>query len=149
MLDSLVQSYKYNSDFIYEVFIHGISIFNSKKFDEIKEYTINCSDNAKDVLIKRISIILKNLVAAFKYGLLNKYEKSTSEDKQQSRVVNDKVRLTLKLKDEKNKLLKQYYDVNLLLVYCLNSASEEVRSQIEDELLLPITEIEERRRRRG
>ncbi len=46
------------------------------------------------------------------------------------------------------KLLKQYYDANQLLMDCLNSDCEvtpEVRSHIEDTLLLPIAEIEKRR----
>jgi len=42
--------------------------------------------------------------------------------------------------------LHKYYNANKLLVDCLSSASEEVRSRIEDELLLPIAEIEEKRR---
>jgi hypothetical protein len=41
--------------------------------------------------------------------------------------------------------LHKYYNANKLLVDCLSSASEEVRSRIEDELLLPIAEIEKRR----
>jgi len=49
--------------------------------------------------------------------------------------------------EEQKELLKQYYDANKLLVDCLNSncyVSREVRSQIEDTLLLPIAEIEQR-----
>jgi predicted NACHT family NTPase len=49
---------------------------------------------------------------------------------------------------KQEKLLKQYYDANLLLVECLSSdcyVSREVRSHIEDTLLLPIAEIEKRR----
>jgi predicted NACHT family NTPase len=45
-------------------------------------------------------------------------------------------------------VLKQYYDTNLFLVECLNSdcyVSREVRSHIEDTLLLPIAEIEKRK----
>jgi predicted NACHT family NTPase len=47
--------------------------------------------------------------------------------------------------DEQNKLLQQYYDANKLLVDCLNSdcyVSREVRQEIEETLLLPMTEIE-------
>jgi predicted NACHT family NTPase len=50
--------------------------------------------------------------------------------------------------DEQKNLLKQYYDANKLLVDCLNSdcyVSREVRSQIEETLLLPIAEIENRK----
>jgi len=45
---------------------------------------------------------------------------------------------------EEEKLLQQYSEVNLLLVYCLDEASDTVRSHIEDTLLLPIAEIEKR-----
>ncbi|MBD1895529.1 NACHT domain-containing protein [Coleofasciculus sp. FACHB-129] len=51
--------------------------------------------------------------------------------------------------DCKKQLLKQYYDANKLLVDCLNSGcvvSDEAREEIEDTLLLPIAEIEKRKR---
>ncbi|WP_404800264.1 NACHT C-terminal helical domain 2-containing protein [Amazonocrinis nigriterrae] len=44
--------------------------------------------------------------------------------------------------------MRQYYEANKFLVYCLNSfceVSPEVRSHIEDTLLLPIAEIEKRK----
>ncbi|NEO68518.1 NACHT domain-containing protein [Moorena sp. SIO3H5] len=47
--------------------------------------------------------------------------------------------------EQQKELLKQYYDANVLLVECLNSdcyVSREVRQEIEDTLLLPISEIE-------
>ena len=47
--------------------------------------------------------------------------------------------------DEQKQLLQQYHDANKLLVDCLNSdcyVSREVRQEIEDTLLLPITEVE-------
>lgn len=50
---------------------------------------------------------------------------------------------------QQEELLMQYYDANLLLVECLNSdcyVSREVRQEIEDTLLLPIAEIEQRKR---
>jgi predicted NACHT family NTPase len=50
---------------------------------------------------------------------------------------------------EQKKLLQEYYDVNKLLVDCLNSGcvvSDEAREEIEDILLLPIAEIEKRKR---
>ncbi|MEP0752731.1 NACHT domain-containing NTPase [Trichocoleus sp. Lan] len=51
--------------------------------------------------------------------------------------------------NQQKELFKQYYDANLLLVECLNSdcyVSREVRQEIEDTLLLPIAEIEQRTR---
>lgn len=50
--------------------------------------------------------------------------------------------------NEQKKLLKQYYDANQLLIDCLNSdcyVSREVRQEIEETLLLPIAEIEQRK----
>lgn len=47
---------------------------------------------------------------------------------------------------QQKQLLKQYYDANLLLVLCLNSdcdLSRNVRSQITDNLLLPMAEIKQ------
>jgi hypothetical protein len=52
--------------------------------------------------------------------------------------------------EQQKQRLRQYYDVNRLLVDCLNNSSDvspEVRSHIEDTLLLPIAEIEKRRLR--
>jgi len=49
-----------------------------------------------------------------------------------------------KFTEHQKQLLKQYYDANLLLVLCLNSdcdLSRNVRSQITDNLLLPMAEI--------
>lgn len=51
--------------------------------------------------------------------------------------------------DEQKKLLQQYYDANKLLVSCLNTATEKVRSYIEDTLLLPMDEIGEIEKHRG
>jgi predicted NACHT family NTPase len=49
--------------------------------------------------------------------------------------------------EKQQQLLQQYYDANKLLIACLNSdcyVSREVRQEIEDTLLLPISEIEKR-----
>ncbi len=49
---------------------------------------------------------------------------------------------------QQSEVLKQYYEVNKLLVDCLNSdcnVTPAVREEIEETLLLPITEIEKRR----
>ena len=47
--------------------------------------------------------------------------------------------------DEQRQLLQQYYDVNFLLVECLNSdcyVSRHVRQSIEDTLLLSMVELD-------
>ncbi|MEQ8541958.1 MAG: NACHT domain-containing NTPase [Coleofasciculus sp. D1-CHI-01] len=54
------------------------------------------------------------------------------------------------LSDSQKQLLQQYYDANKLLVNSLKSdcyISQEVRQEIEETLLLPITEIEKRKSR--
>jgi predicted NACHT family NTPase len=53
------------------------------------------------------------------------------------------------LEPEERELLEKYYNANKLLVDCLNSGcsvNNEVREAIEDTLLLPIAEIEKRKR---
>jgi hypothetical protein len=57
--------------------------------------------------------------------------------------------LNWQIKNEQKQLLKQYYNVNLLLVYCLGNAADTVRSHIEDTLLLPIDEIREIEKQRA
>ena len=54
--------------------------------------------------------------------------------------------------NEKQKLLKEYYDANKLLLDCLNSgdnSSLEIREELEETLLLPIAEIEKRKREKA
>jgi hypothetical protein len=46
-------------------------------------------------------------------------------------------------RNEQKKLLKQYYDLSRLLVYCLDGADNEVRSYIEENLFLPIDEMKQ------
>jgi hypothetical protein len=58
------------------------------------------------------------------------------------------VRIGRLFNEKQQESLRQYHEACHLLVDCLKSASEEIRSQIEDELLLPIAEIEERGRGR-
>ncbi|MFN6571142.1 NACHT C-terminal helical domain 2-containing protein [Dendronalium sp. ChiSLP03b] len=90
---------------------------------------------------------------SFLYG--GRYENSW-QDEWESEVKDlaEKLRLMLikyrnighdwKFTQRQKDLLQQYYNANKLLVDCLKYASEEVRSHIEDTLLLPIAEIEKR-----
>ena len=51
--------------------------------------------------------------------------------------------------EEQIELLRQYYDTNEFLLECMDSdcyVSREVRQEIEETLLLPIAEIETRKR---
>jgi len=65
------------------------------------------------------------------------------------RLENYKYNLCPNFSKEQEKLLQQYYEVNLLLVYCLDKASDTVRAHIEDTLLLPLAEIREIEKQRG
>ncbi|GET44341.1 NACHT C-terminal helical domain 2-containing protein [Microseira wollei] len=54
--------------------------------------------------------------------------------------------------DKQKEILKNSYDANKLLMDCLNSStsvSDEIRRDIEDPLLLPIAEIEKRKREKA
>jgi hypothetical protein len=65
-----------------------------------------------------------------------------------SRIPRRNIRDSWQFNEQQKQRLRQYYDVNRLLVDCLNNSSDvspEVRSHIEDTLLLPIAEIEKRR----
>jgi hypothetical protein len=58
-----------------------------------------------------------------------------------------KIRHDWQFSNEQKELLQKYYDANKLLVDCLNSdchVSRKVRQEIEDSLLLPMSEIEKR-----
>lgn len=78
-----------------------------------------------------------------------KHEKARFEEWRQAKGrywienISDLLGYDLHFSQQQKELLKEYYDANLLLVECLNSASDvsrEVRQEIEDTLLLPIRE---------
>ncbi|MBD2208105.1 NACHT domain-containing NTPase [Calothrix sp. FACHB-1219] len=80
-------------------------------------------------------------------------EGQTWADKLRALIVNYRnIRHNLNFFSEEHwRLLDQYYNANQLLVICLNTSSEvshEVKKQIVDTLLLPITEIEKRKRKK-
>lgn len=59
--------------------------------------------------------------------------------------------LITRLSKEQQKLMRAYYQGNWVVVHCLNgncSVSDEVKQEIEETLLLPIAEIEKRKRDR-
>ena len=59
--------------------------------------------------------------------------------------------LDLQFREEQKELLQEYYYANKLLVDCLNSSfdvSDEVKKEIEEDLLLPIDEIKKRQQQR-
>jgi hypothetical protein len=105
-----------------------------------KDWVQDCSNGIHNEIIN--SKPTKN---EFSNMLFDKDKSSKKTVREDSWFKNYKYSLDLEFSDEQKKLLKQYYDVNLLLVYCLDNASDIVRSHIEDTLLLPIAEIEKRR----
>jgi hypothetical protein len=108
-----------------------------------KNWVQDCSNGIRNKIIN--SKPTKNEFSNMLFDKDKFRKKTIRED---SWFKNYKYSLDLEFSDEQKKLLKQYYDVNLLLVYCLDNASDIVRSHIEDELLLPIAEIEARQRLR-
>ncbi|MEQ8463542.1 NACHT C-terminal helical domain 2-containing protein, partial [Coleofasciculus sp. E1-EBD-02] len=53
---------------------------------------------------------------------------------------------------KQKEILQNYYDANKILIDCLNSSasvSNEIRREIEETLLLPIAEIEKRKREKA
>jgi hypothetical protein len=105
-----------------------------------KDWIQDCSNGIRNEIIN--SKPTKN---EFSNMLFDKDKASRKIFRKDSWFKNYKYSLDLEFSDEQKKLLKQYYDVNLLLVYCLDNASDIVRSHIEDTLLLPIAEIEKRK----
>jgi transcriptional regulator with XRE-family HTH domain len=101
-----------------------------------KDWIQDCSNGICNEIIN--SKPTKN---EFSNMLFDKDKASRKTFRKDSLFKNYKYSLDLEFSDEQKKLLKQYYDVNLLLVYCLDNASDIVRSHIEDTLLLPIAEI--------
>ncbi len=71
-----------------------------------------------------------------------------TEDLRQIMITHRNIGHDWQFTDTQKALLQQYYDANLLLVECLNSdcyVSRSVREEIEDTLLLPISELEKLR----
>ncbi|MBD2518319.1 helix-turn-helix domain-containing protein [Nostoc sp. FACHB-973] len=113
--------------------------------------------NTLRVISSGISEALKNKVYMDKYELktlFNKISKSLiNPDKMPEYELYFCIRetesniLKLQLTEEDKTWLKNYYDTNKLLIYSLKEnlyVSPQVRSHIEDTLLLPIAEIEKR-----
>ena len=81
-------------------------------------------------------------------GLQKKYQ-SIQQELESLKVECQRFRYEWQSVYEKRLILRQYHDANKLLINCLNSdcyVSREVRQQIEETLLLPIAEIEKRRK---
>ncbi|WP_409333611.1 NACHT C-terminal helical domain 2-containing protein, partial [Dolichospermum flos-aquae] len=146
----------------FEIFISSLSfeqinnIIENKGFDEIKFRCLNMGNN----IISRLTFTLdefKDLII----GDLSQYQENSnicisSIRSQKSEVKSSELSKRLvfyenpylqeqwKLMYKDINILRDYYDANLLLTYCLHLSSPEIRSYIEETLLLPIEEIEKR-----
>ncbi|MEH2419271.1 NACHT C-terminal helical domain 2-containing protein [Nostoc sp.] len=118
----------------------------------------------KNNRVNTLRVISSGISEAFKNKLyMDKYELKTLFNKISKSLINpdkmpeyelyfciretDSNILKLQLTEEEKTRLKNYYDTNKLLIYSLKQniyVSPEVRSHIEDTLLLPIAEIEKR-----
>lgn len=134
---------------ISQTFMKGYNkVFNKYSWiEQFKEYTINLSEyfrNHIKLIFERKPDLVEETQEIYKISLPNEAQESPLEHVKVGFLIkNCNHCLELQFSDEQKKLLKQYYEVNLLLMYCLDSASEEVRSYIEDTLLLPIDESKE------
>ena len=112
-------------------------------------------DRASEPKLKQALDSLKNQLPdrkvdreAFKQWWLSNSE-TWAEDLRAVMIKHRNIGHDWQFSDEQKKKLKQYYDANKLLVDCLNSdcyVTRAVREEIEDTLLLPIAEIERRKR---
>jgi hypothetical protein len=158
---SFIKDVEIIADIAFEFIVHlnseeeGINLFNKNgTLNSERQKFIN---NTKQIFYQEIikgGFSRKVFRASFVNVLVGKKVKQIEVKRNQLEVDRwyfikcCKYSLEFKFSDEQKKLLQQYYDMNLLLVRCLDSASDTVRSHIEDELLLPIAEIEARRRLR-
>ena len=134
-------------------------LYNSSNLkEEVQNKTLILNNNFPDLNIETFDDDDEKAMIEFvkaEYSLFLHWVRSTGEKwKEQLKTVMIKYRNIghdWQFNDEQKKLLKQYYDANLLLVECLNSdcyVSREVRQEIEETLLLPIEEIEKWKSRR-
>lgn len=132
------------------------NIIENKGFDEMKFRCLDMGNN----IISRVTFTLdefKDLII----GDLSQYQENSnicisSIRSQKSEVKSSELSKRLvfyenpylqeqwKLTYKDINILRDYYDANLLLTYCLHLSSPEIRSYIEETLLLPIEEIEKR-----
>jgi hypothetical protein len=127
--------------------------------DDQEKEIISLKKNGQLDIVKRVCIeiftkafcssINKQITKSEFRNMLNGESKDGNTKNISRRIEDYKYNLCPNFSKEQEKLLQQYYEVNLLLVYCLDKASDTVRSHIEDTLLLPIEEIREIERQRG
>jgi hypothetical protein len=126
-------------------FVSNLDLDEAIEFSNI----INCIDELHELLqnIKKIKNQYNNELKDSVHQII-KFQKYVWLEKLNSLLIKYRnIDYNLQFTQEQCKLLETYYNSNLLLVECLNTDSKvspEVRSHIEDTLLLPIEEIEKR-----
>ncbi|MBC6431038.1 AAA family ATPase [Nostoc sp. HG1] len=129
---------------------------NLLEIDYVRDFDVNVCANASDPNLKLFLQKLKYLLPdpAMQRELRQKWWQQNGGvwGWNMLRVVEERnldyalhsIKLLKPFQEQQEELLRQYHEACLLLVDCLNSASEKMRSHIEDTLLLPIAEIEKR-----
>ncbi|MCL6749689.1 AAA family ATPase [Nostoc sp. CCCryo 231-06] len=129
---------------------------NFLEIDYVRDFDVNVCANASDPNLKLFLQKLKYLLPdpAMQRELRQKWWQQNGGvwGWNMLRVVEERnldyalhsIKLLKPFQEQQEELLRQYHEACLLLVDCLNSASEKMRSHIEDTLLLPIAEIEKR-----
>ncbi|WP_375468869.1 hypothetical protein [uncultured Nostoc sp.] len=148
---NLTNEYEKNNDIYLDIEL-AYAFGDAPKRADVKQYNLK-PDLVHLLQYMENKILDDSASIDFLYG--GSYEKSWQDEwASEVQYLAQQLRLMLikyrnighawKFTEKQQCLLQQYYDANKLLVYCLNSASDEVRSHIEDTLLLPIAEIEKR-----
>lgn len=153
LFEELYQFYRetsYKSD-EYAKDIADIQFEISNCLGDQEEEIISLKKNGQLDIVKRVSREI--FTKAFCSSINKKITKSEFRNMLNGKIKDDqtksisrgiegyKYNLCTNFSKEQEQLLQQYYEVNLLLVYCLDKASDRVQSHIEDTLLLPIAEI--------
>ncbi|NJR15682.1 MAG: hypothetical protein HC785_08200 [Calothrix sp. CSU_2_0] len=127
----LVEAYRFGDNLevcldLFHDYIDDATNFNSEIGNKLKLLQQEFKECSKELTCKKIVDKLQNLMVETRNFGHN-----------------------LQLSSEQKKLIQVYYDANKILVKCLNSGcklSEQLRAEIEETLLLPIVEIEKRKR---
>jgi hypothetical protein len=117
--------------------------------DKVIELSLTMQPQLREALIKLKDKLPKDEERINYQHFWNNNKKSWIEYLVINMVNYRQISLSWQLKNDQKKLFQQYYDANKLLMDCLTKAStvsDNIRKEIEETLLLPITEIEKRKR---
>ncbi|QJB44820.1 NACHT domain-containing protein [Dolichospermum flos-aquae] len=141
-------SYSSNS-FIYSTSIIIQSLDFELFLDKVIELSLRMQPQLREALIKLKDKLPKDEERINYQQFWNNNKKSWIEDLVINMSNYRQISLIWQLNNEQKELFQQYYDANKLLIDCLTKAitvSDNLKQEIEETLLLPITEIENRKR---